>query len=124
MDNKRQFYFLIPLVLLLTIINLILFYLIFGESVLVIIGIMIFLILIVLFYFFYQHKSKIQKTHPKLIINQEQSLENETAISNLQSQTFKALDKPRFILQKRILIIEIVIIFLLIMNLIIKLYKE
>ena len=119
---NKQYYLLIFITLFLIIGNLILFYLIVGNSVFLFLGILIFFILTIGGYFYFQriHFNR----QPKLIIKQEKALQQESAIQNLQSKTIQALEKSNFIVHKRILLGEAIVIVILLFSLLLRLWQK
>lgn len=119
--KRKTFYLLIIFAIIIFLFNVIIYFLLFGNSVFIIL-LILFLItsLSLLGYYFL----KFYHLHSRNILNvkQESNLDQEVAIQNLQSQAMKTLKQVNFIIHKRILFIEFVIIIILFTYLLIRIW--
>ncbi len=120
--NNTYLYILVPLIFLLTIVNIFLFYKIIGGAIFVILVVGI--IISVFVYFILKYKLS---TAPKFIVSAStiKDMEQNFSKSTMkQKQLAEIISKTNYTTHKRILIIEIIIIIILLVNLVFKLLSN
>jgi len=117
--NKR-YYPLILFILFFIIADLILFFYILGPSVFIFTGILILLVLFMVGYYYYYNRGI--PGRPKFIAKQNESLDSGLLSQERQSMAANSLENSNFIIHKRIIMGELVIIVILFLNLILKIW--
>lgn len=125
MNQNKNIYFIIVLVVLFLVLNLFLYSRIFGSSFLL----YFFLVILCtgvgffLYYFFRFHYHRGQKPlrpAEHFVVRQESALNREISLQNMQSQAVKTIERTNFLLHKRIIFTELIIILILFILLIVR----